>query len=84
MLCIERDLDISRDNLLQNRFFSVLSAPTFDSCTSHRLELVTTSSVNEVTGWILIRPVFPGNVSVVKEMSIELFSRRPRDPFLLW
>lgn len=84
MLCIERDLDISRDNLLQNCFFSVLSTPTFDSCTSHRLDLVTSGPVNEVTGWILIRPVFPGNVSIVKEMSTELFSRRPTGPFLLW
>jgi hypothetical protein len=80
MLCSERDLDISRVNLSQNCFFSVLSAPPFDSCTSHRLELVTSDSVNEVTDRILIRPVFPGTVPIVKEMSVELFSRRPNDP----
>jgi hypothetical protein len=36
--------------MLHNRFFSILSAPPFDSFTSHRL--VTSGSVNEVTGTI--------------------------------
>jgi hypothetical protein len=80
VLCIERDRDISRVILLHNCFFSILSAPPFDSCTSHRLELVTSDSVNEVAGRILIRPVFPGTVPIVKEMSVELFSRHPNDP----
>ena len=62
-------------------FFSVLSALPFDSCTSHRLELVTSDSVNEVTGRILIRPIFAGTVPIVKEMSVGLFfSQRPNDP----
>jgi hypothetical protein len=36
--------------------------------------------VNEVTGRILIRPIFAGTVPTVKEMSVALFSRRPNDP----
>jgi len=85
MLCIERDLNISRVNLSLNCFFSFLSAPPFDSCTSHRFEPVTSDSVNEVTGRILIRPVFPGTVPNVKEMSIErFFSRRTNNRIFLW
>jgi hypothetical protein len=81
VLCIERGLHISRVNLLQNCFLSGFSAPPFNSCTSHRLELVTSDFVNEITCRILIRPVFPGTVPILKEMSIELFLlRRPNDP----
>jgi hypothetical protein len=60
-------------------FFSVLSALPFDSCTSHRLELVTSDSVNEVIGRILIRPIFAVTVLIVKEMSVGLFSQLPND-----
>jgi hypothetical protein len=76
--CIERDLVINRVNLSQNCFFSFLSAPPFDSCTSHRFELVTSDSANDVTSRILICTVFPGTVPNVKEMSIELFFRDTR------